>query len=118
MTENRDWGDIFYRYLVHTWTDSKHKYNAIPIPPTPQTLNTTYMVSSPRPLSSVGNSLRTLCIYGEIKYITNSRLIVLLLVSNILLAHYHGFWNGFYGFLVLFHHQDFLSEIENLKQQE
>ena len=59
---------------------------------------TTYMVSTSTVQQFV-NMYEQFCIYGGIWFITNSRLIVLLLVSNILLAHYHRFWNGFYGFL-------------------
>ena len=57
---------------------------------------TTYMVSTSTVQQFV-NMYEQFCIYGGIWFITNSRLIVLLLVSNILLAHYHRFWNGFYG---------------------
>ena len=77
--------------------DSKHEYNAIPIPPTPQTLNTTYMVC---PLASKKcvNVCDQFCMWRDLIHYKFEALI-LLLVSNILLAHYHGFWNGFYGFL-------------------
>ena len=57
---------------------------------------TTYMVSTSTVQQFV-NMYEQFCIYVGIWFITNSRLIVLLLVSNILLAHYHRFWNGFYG---------------------